>query len=96
MVKKDEDPFADPTNILDAFCLSTTLHGISYWHNATSTLAKCLWAFVTFCGVAFSAHFIYDANQGWQNDPTVTFVKTIPIQKIQFPAITVCPMDQTR
>ena len=72
------------------------MHGFKYWYTASTPTAQGLWAFVTFLGIALSAHFIYDANLRWQNDPTVTAIKTIPIQKIQFPAITICPIDQSR
>lgn len=49
-------------NLFAAFCVSTTLHGIAYWHRATTLSSRRLWAFITFCGIAMSGHFIYEGK----------------------------------
>ena len=71
---------------------STTLHGISYIFSGTFWLDRLIWAVVTTAAAVFAVVAAWEAYENWVNFPVLTTVSTTgyPIEKVQFPSITIC------
>ena len=59
-------------------------------------VTRFVWTVVVLFAVLLSGFFIYKHNIAWDENPVVTSVQQISIEQIEFPSITVCPLDQTR
>ena len=72
---------------------NTTIHGIGYiFESGLSVLERLLWILVVSLGIFFAILLSVTAYQNWQENPVLTTVATTgyPIEKVQFPAITIC------
>ena len=78
------------------FCSSSTIHGTYFWSESQNPLSKLIWAGVVLVGIALATFTIKRSFQSWAENPVVTSVLQIPIEKIAFPAITICPVDDNR
>ena len=47
-------------------------------------------------GIVLAGFVIRSSFIGWQDNPMITSVMQKSIEEIPFPAITICPMDDTR
>ncbi len=47
-------------------------------------------------GVLMAGFIIRSSFAGWQDNPVITSVAQKSIEEIPFPAITICPTDETR
>ena len=72
---------------------STTIHGIQYiFENDKFMFDRILWILIVICGIFFAVYLSVLAHVEWKNNPVLTTVATtgFPIEKIDFPAITIC------
>ena len=82
--------------IFKAYCENTTLHGWAYIPAVSRLIYRLFWAAVI-CGMFIGCFFIVDdANTSWIKSPTISTVKSFAkeARKVQFPTITICPVDQ--
>ena len=77
-----------------AFLESSTIHGLTYI-SSTKRYARLFWIFVVIAGFTGAIFLIYESFKSWANDPVKTYVETLPISKIKFPKVTVCPPKNT-
>ena len=72
----------------------TTAHGIPYLvEDGRLVIERMLWGIVVISAVAFTTLQMTTLYQQWQDDPVITTLDTValPIEKIEFPAVTICP-----
>ena len=72
---------------------STTIHGISYiFESGLSALERLLWICVVCVFLGFAIGLSVQAYINWKDNQVLTTIDTTghPIEKIEFPAITVC------
>ena len=72
---------------------STSIHGIRYiFENDSFIFERTIWVLAVSCGIIFATIMSTTAYFDWQDSPVVTTVATTgyPIEKIEFPAITIC------
>ena len=72
---------------------STTIHGISYiFESGLSALERLLWICVVCVFFGFAVGLSVQAYINWKDNQVLTTIGTTghPIEKIEFPAITVC------
>ena len=77
---------------------ATTIHGVRYIsEDGISNLEYCSWIFVVFTAVAIAALMSSNAYFHWQENPVMTTVGSTgqPIDKIEFPSVTICPQVST-
>ena len=73
---------------------ATTIHGITYLTgDDTTALERLLWLVVVILAVLFATYQVGKLYKDWQDDPVVTTLDTValPIEEIEFPAVTICP-----
>ena len=63
----------------------STIHGL-YYISATRNWTKYFWVLVVFGGFTF---------YNWEQSPISTTIETLPISKITFPNVTVCPPKES-
>ena len=76
------------------FLESTTIHGLTYI-STTRTLVRVFWIIVVIFGFSTASFLIYQSFQAWEESPVSTTIETLPITKIKFPKVTVCPPKNT-
>ena len=72
---------------------NTTIHGIGYiFGSGISAVERVLWILIVSLGIFGAVFLSVTAYQNWQETPVLTTVATTghPIEKVQFPAITIC------
>ena len=75
------------------FANCTTVHGIVYVFDAAiKVLDRLLWFLICCFGLFLAVYWSYDAWITWKEHPVLTSVSStgLPLQKIDFPAITIC------
>ena len=76
------------------FLESSTIHGLTYI-SSTRKLVRLFWIFVVITGFSAASFMIYESFQAWDESPVSTNIETLPITKITFPKVTVCPPKNT-
>ena len=76
------------------FLDSSTIHGLYYISN-TKKFVRVLWTLIVIAGFSGASYLIYESFQTWKESPVSTTTETLPIKKITFPKITVCPPNNT-
>ena len=72
----------------------TTAHGFSYIADSERPAPERLvWGLIVVGAILFTVHQMSTLYDGWQNEPVITTLDTasMPIQEVQFPAVTICP-----
>ena len=75
------------------FANSTTIHGITYvFDRGIKAFDNLLWLLVVFFGAGIAVYMSVLAWNTWKEAPVLTSVSStgLPLQKIDFPAITIC------
>ena len=92
-----------PGKILQAtfreFASTTTAHGFSYiTEEGHSVAGRIFWCIVVILAVLFTTSQMTNLYKEWQDDPVITTMDTValPIEEIEFPAITVCPQGSAK
>ena len=75
------------------FCDSSTIHGVNFWTNTKSILAKLLWVIIVLTGIGAASFMIWNNFQTWAANPVVVSVVQVPIEQAPYPSVTVCPME---
>ena len=73
---------------------ATTIHGITYLtDDDASAVERLLWLVVVILAILLATYQVVKLYQDWQDDPVVTTLDTValPIEEIEFPAVTICP-----
>ena len=81
------------TTTIHEWANCTTVHGILYvFDTALKILDRLLWFLICCFGLFLAVYWSYDAWITWKEHPVLTSVSStgLPLQKIDFPAITIC------
>ena len=81
------------TRTVKDYSESTTIHGISYiFESGITALERLLWICVVCFGTGFAISLAIVAYINWKDNPVLTTIGTTghPIEKVEFPAITIC------
>ena len=73
---------------------TTTIHGISYLaSDDTSGIERVVWGIVMLFAIGFTTFQVITLYNDWQDHPVITTLDTValPIDEIEFPAVTICP-----
>ena len=76
------------------FLESSTIHGLTYI-STTRKYARLFWILVVITGFTGASLLIKESYDSWSNSPIKTTIETLPITKIKFPKVTVCPPKNT-
>lgn len=78
-----------------AYFSETTVHGFQYVVGAQNIFERLLWIALIFIGFVLSGILIQSALTSWSDTPLQTTIEkvSLPIEDIEFPAITVCDTD---
>ena len=76
------------------FLESSTIHGLGYI-STTKKLVRLLWILIVISGFTGAGILIYQSFQDWSDNPVTTTIETLPINKMTFPKVTVCPPKNT-
>ena len=76
------------------FLESSTIHGFAYIATGSKNV-RLFWILVIMGGFSAAAILIHTAFQSWDESPVKTTIETLPIKKITFPKVTVCPPKNT-
>ena len=81
-------------NLLKEYLATSTIHGLSYI-TSTKNFVKLFWILTVLSGFSLAGFLIYQSFQEWEENPITTTVETLPISKIKFPKVSVCPPVKT-
>ena len=84
---------------LKEYSASSTTHGISYvFEDDRLLIERFLWVVVIIIAIYIAASFSIQAYVNWQENPVLTSVGTTgyPIEKVEFPAITICAQGSAK
>ena len=76
------------------FLETSTIHGLSYIAS-NKKIIKLFWTLTVASGFCSAAILIFQSFQAWEESPITTTIETIPISKIKFPKVSVCPPANT-
>lgn len=76
------------------FLESSTIHGLTYI-STTKRLTRFFWVLVVLGGFSCAFYLIQESFNSWADSPVTTTIDTLPIRKITFPKVTVCPPKNT-
>ena len=76
------------------FLESSTIHGLTYI-STTRKYARLFWILVVIAGFLGATLLINKSFDTWLESPVKTTIETLPIAKIRFPKVTVCPPKNT-
>ena len=78
-------------DILKEFLESSTIHGLTYISTSKSRAGKVFWALVVLGGFCSASYLINNSYVEWSTSPVAISIHTVPIEKLPFPKVTVCP-----
>ena len=73
---------------------ATTIHGISYLAgDDVFGVERLLWTIVVLFAIVLTTYQVFTLYNDWQDQPVITTLDTaaLPIEEIEFPAVTICP-----
>jgi hypothetical protein len=74
---------------------SITIHGVYFIGESRTIIGKILWAIIVSFGIFGASVIMYDSYKFWGDHPVKTTITQIPIETVNFPSITICPLDGT-
>ena len=82
---------------MEQYLEATTVHGFAYLHGRNSYCTRIFWASIIVAGFSIAGWMIFSSVVDWDANQTITTLESIatPIQKIQFPTVTVCPHEHS-
>ena len=82
---------------MEQYLESTTVHGFAYLHGRNSYCARIFWTCIIIAGFSIAGWMIFSSVVDWETNQTITTLESIatPIQKVQFPTVTVCPHEDS-
>ena len=72
------------------FMDTSTIHGLSRI-SSTKRFARFFWILIVIVGLFGAGCLIYESWYNWGQSPITTTIENLPISKITFPNVTVCP-----
>ena len=84
---------------LSDYASASVIHGVSYINPSGNTLGeRILWLILVALAFAFASHEVRILYQSWQDNPVITVLDTVtlPIEEIEFPAVTICPQGSSK
>ena len=72
------------------FLETSTIHGLS-WISGTRRWSRLLWILIVIGGFSVAGYLIIGSFDNWEQNPITTTIETLPISKLSFPNVTVCP-----
>ena len=81
-------------NTSKEYASSTTAHGFAYIvADDRSIIERICWVIIVILAVSFTIFQMTTLYNQWQDDPVITTLETaaLPIENIEFPALTICP-----
>ena len=88
--KKIKNPY---TKTINEYASVSTAHGIAYiFEDGRCFFERIIWIIVVVLALTFAICMSTTAYKNWKNNPVLTSVRTtgLPIENIEFPAITIC------
>ena len=76
------------------FLETSTVHGLSYI-STTKKWVRLFWILIVIAGFAGAVFLIHESFDSWSESPIKTTIETLPISKMKFPKVTVCPPKNT-
>ena len=76
----------------------SSIHGVPYLGNSEhSTCGRAFWMITVCIALICTSYQVVNLYNQWVDDPVVTTLKTIslPVEDIDFPAVTLCPQGST-
>ena len=67
------------------------MHGLVHISTANNKALRAIWVTIVIGCFAIAITMITNSYNEWHDSPISTTITTHPIEKIQFPAVTVCP-----
>ena len=86
-------------DIANLYARATTIHGFAYISNENpSKSSRIFWMIVVVLAISFTTFQMSSLRSQWKNNPVVTTLDTIalPIEEIEFPAVTICPQGSVQ
>ena len=80
--------------VLTSFLENSSIHGLGFIAQ-TRAFARVFWVIVVILGFTLASLLIMTSFQDWAENPVTTTIETLPIEKVPFPQITVCPPKNT-
>ena len=80
---------------INHFLELSTIHGFYHISTAAKRSSKYFWILVVIGGFSGAFFLINESFYNWEQSPISTTIETLPISKITFPNVTVCPPKQT-
>ena len=77
------------------FLESSSIHGLSYISTYQNAGVKLCWALVVVSGFVTAGILIQNSVKAWNESPVSTTLETLPLSKVQFPIINICPPIHT-
>ena len=75
---------------IKTFLESSTIHGL-YYISSTRRWSRLFWILTVIGGFSGAGYLINLSFDNWDQSPITTTIETLPISKITFPNVTVCP-----
>ena len=79
---------------IKCFLESSTIHGLTRISSSRKYVGL-FWIIVVFSGFIVAGVLIYNSFKSWDESPFKTTIESMPITKITFPKVTVCPPKNT-
>ena len=73
------------------FFENSTIHGLVHISTANNKALRATWVMIVIACFAFAISMITNSYNDWQDSPVSTTITTHPIEKLEFPSVTVCP-----
>ena len=84
---------------LSDYASASAIHGVAYLNPSSNTAGeRILWLILVALAFAFASHEVRILYQRWQDNPVITVLDTVtlPIEEIEFPAVTICPQGSSK
>ncbi|XP_055591486.1 pickpocket protein 28-like [Uranotaenia lowii] len=80
-------------DLIDEYCIRSTIHGINYIGSKRSILERFWWLVVFVGSIYGCSQLIQNVYRKWHDHPIIlSYDETpLPVWKISFPAVTICP-----
>ena len=75
---------------INLFLKNSTIHGLQYIPNSRKVV-KLFWIVTVTSGFIVAGFIINQSFESWEETPISTTIETLPISKMTFPKVTVCP-----
>ena len=86
-------------NTAKEYASYTTIHGCSYIANSEHPIGgRIFWLFVVILALLITTFQLVSLHIQWETNPVITDLETIalPIEDIEFPAVTICPQGSVK